>query len=153
MIHQEDLRQSCVSFKFMNPVSGTEWLLEWMNEFLSLQLLRSAFRWARAFFWWWNKFLFSFYSNGRLNSWMKGRKQLGVSGSHCNLSYLGGWDWEDHGLRPDGANISRDPISKINRAKLTRGVAQVVEGLLCKHEVLRSNSSLTKKKKKKALKC
>jgi hypothetical protein len=55
-------------------------------------------------------------------------------------------------LRPDGANISRDPISKINRAKLTRGVAQVVEGLLCKHEVLRSNSSLTKKKKKKSIK-
>jgi hypothetical protein len=35
----------------------------------------------------------------------------------------------------------RDPphISKITRAKWTGGVAQVVELLLCKHEVLSSN--------------
>jgi hypothetical protein len=35
----------------------------------------------------------------------------------CNPSYLGGWDWEDHGSRPAWANISWDPISKITRAK------------------------------------
>jgi hypothetical protein len=41
----------------------------------------------------------------------------------CDPSYLGGRDREDHGLRPAWANSLQDPISKITRAKWTRGVA------------------------------
>jgi hypothetical protein len=37
-------------------------------------------------------------------------------------------------------------ISKTTRAKWTGGVAQVVEGLLCKHKALSSNPSPTKNK-------
>jgi hypothetical protein len=44
--------------------------------------------------------------------------------------------------------VLRDPISKITRAKWTRGVAQVVEWLFCKHEALGSNLNPMKKKKK-----
>jgi hypothetical protein len=63
----------------------------------------------------------------------------------CNPSYLGGWDWEDRGSRPAPANNLRDPpIFKITTAKWTRGVAQVVESLLCTYEALSSNSSPTK---------
>jgi hypothetical protein len=56
---------------------------------------------------------------------------------------------EDHSSRPAQANSLGDetPISKITRAKWTGSVAQVVEKLLCKHEALSSNSSLTKKLK------
>jgi hypothetical protein len=57
-------------------------------------------------------------------------------------------DLEDQGSRPAQANSSRDPISKIIRPKYTRGVAQAVEHLVCKHEVLNSNSIPPKKKKK-----
>jgi hypothetical protein len=38
----------------------------------------------------------------------------------CNPSYLGGWDWEDRGLRPTWANSLWYPISKITRAKMYR---------------------------------
>jgi hypothetical protein len=41
------------------------------------------------------------------------------------------------------------PISKITRTKWTGGVAQTIEGLLCKYEVLGSNPNPTKKRKKK----
>jgi hypothetical protein len=51
-------------------------------------------------------------------------------------------------LRPAQANSLQDPISKITREKWTGGVAQAVECLLCKREVLSSNPSLAKKKKK-----
>jgi hypothetical protein len=44
---------------------------------------------------------------------------------------------------------SQDPISKITRVKWTGGVAQVIEHLLCKCKVLRSNSSPFKKKDRK----
>jgi hypothetical protein len=47
----------------------------------------------------------------------------------CNPSYLGGWDREDHGLRPAWANSSRDHVSKITTAKWTGGAAQVIEHL------------------------
>jgi hypothetical protein len=40
------------------------------------------------------------------------------------------------------------PVSKITTAKWTQGVAQEIENLLCKHQVLSSNSSHKKKKKK-----
>jgi hypothetical protein len=43
---------------------------------------------------------------------------------------------------------SRDPISKITRAKWTEGGAQVVLCLLCKCEALSSNPSPTKKENK-----
>jgi hypothetical protein len=39
------------------------------------------------------------------------------------------------------------PISKITKAKWTGGVAQAVDGLLCKLKALSSNSGNTKKKK------
>jgi hypothetical protein len=52
-------------------------------------------------------------------------------------------------LRPAQANSSRDPISKITRAKWTGGTAQVVENLLCKNEALSSTLMPSKKKKKK----
>jgi hypothetical protein len=52
-------------------------------------------------------------------------------------------------LRPDRTNSSRDhPLSKITRAKWTDSVAQVVESLLCKLEVLSAKPSPIKKKKK-----
>jgi hypothetical protein len=38
--------------------------------------------------------------------------------------------------RPARAKSSQDPISKITRAKWTRGMAQAVEHLLCKPEAL-----------------
>jgi hypothetical protein len=44
--------------------------------------------------------------------------------------------------------VSKDPLSKITRAKWTEGVAQ---HLLCKFEALSPNPSLTKKKKKKKI--
>jgi hypothetical protein len=44
--------------------------------------------------------------------------------------------------------VPETPISKITRAKWTRGVAQVAEDLLSKCEVLSSNPSPKKKKKK-----
>jgi hypothetical protein len=61
----------------------------------------------------------------------------------CNPSYLGAWDQEDHGSRTAQANSSQDLISKITRAKWTRGVAQAVEHLLCKNKL----QSHQKKKK------
>jgi hypothetical protein len=52
----------------------------------------------------------------------------------CNPSYLRGLDGEDHSSWPAQANSPRDPISKITKAKLTGGVAQAVESLLCKQK-------------------
>jgi hypothetical protein len=50
---------------------------------------------------------------------------------HCSWSpsYLGGCDRDDLNLRPEQANSSKDPISKITRAKWTAGVAQAVPTL------------------------
>jgi hypothetical protein len=67
---------------------------------------------------------------------------------HVNLAYVGGWDLKDRVLRLAQASSSKDPISKISRAKWTGGVARAVESLLCKHEALSSNSSPTKKNQK-----
>jgi hypothetical protein len=53
------------------------------------------------------------------------------------------------GSNPAWANSSGTPISKITRATWTGGEAQVVESLLCKHQVLSSNPIPIKKKKKK----
>jgi hypothetical protein len=64
----------------------------------------------------------------------------------CNPSYLRGWDQEDHSLRLAWENSLWDPISKVTRARWTRGVAQTVEHLLCNSKTLSSNSSLIKKK-------
>jgi hypothetical protein len=44
--------------------------------------------------------------------------------------------------------VLETPISKITRAKWTRGVAQVVHGLLCKCKALSSNPSPIKKRVK-----
>jgi hypothetical protein len=41
----------------------------------------------------------------------------------------------------------QDPISKLTRAKRVGGVAQVVECLSSKHEILSSHPTTTKKKK------
>jgi hypothetical protein len=60
-------------------------------------------------------------------------------------SYLGDRDQEDRGLRPAWANSSQDSISKITRAKWTRGVAQATKHLICKCETLSSNPTSTKK--------
>jgi hypothetical protein len=58
----------------------------------------------------------------------------------------------NRGSKPAWANSSRDPISKITRAKEAGGMAQVVEHLLCKHTALGSFSKcfyrMFKKKKK-----
>jgi hypothetical protein len=51
-------------------------------------------------------------------------------------------------LRPVWTYSSRDPISKITGAKLTGGVAQAVQLLLCKCKALSSNTNPTKNKKK-----
>jgi hypothetical protein len=45
--------------------------------------------------------------------------------------------------------VHETPISKITSTKWTGGMAKGIECLLCKHEVLSSNSRATKKKKKK----
>jgi hypothetical protein len=50
-------------------------------------------------------------------------------------------------LRPAQANSSQDLISKITRAKWTRGVAHAVECLLWKFKALNSNPGPTGKKK------
>jgi hypothetical protein len=52
-------------------------------------------------------------------------------------------------LRPTWANSSRDPITKITKAKWTGGAAQAVEYLFNKHTALNSNPSLTTKKERK----
>jgi hypothetical protein len=54
---------------------------------------------------------------------------------------------EDHSSRPNRANSSGDPISKITRAKCTGDVAQALEHLLCKHKALNSNPRPQKKKR------
>jgi hypothetical protein len=72
-------------------------------------------------------------------------KSKDTRGSH--LSYLlGRLRLEDQGSKPAQANSSQDSISKITRAKWTRGVAQAIE--LCKHEAMSSNPSPTKTKQK-----
>jgi hypothetical protein len=38
----------------------------------------------------------------------------------CNPSYLGGWDWDNYGLRLAWANVSWDSISKLTRTKWSR---------------------------------
>jgi hypothetical protein len=45
----------------------------------------------------------------------------------CNLSYSGGRDQEDHGLKPDQANNLQDPISKNPSQKRADEVAQGVD--------------------------
>jgi hypothetical protein len=52
----------------------------------------------------------------------------------CKPNYLRGWDQEACSSRPDWANSSQDPISKLTREKWTGGVAQAVEHLLCKYK-------------------
>jgi hypothetical protein len=47
-----------------------------------------------------------------------------------------------------GQRVSKTSSPKITRAKWSRGMAQVVECLLCKCEALSSNLKPTKKKKK-----
>jgi hypothetical protein len=66
-----------------------------------------------------------------------------------NPSYLGGKDQEDCSSRPTRANSCPDPISKILNTKRVGGVAQVVECLLSKHEIVSSNPSTTKNKQTK----
>jgi hypothetical protein len=77
---------------------------------------------------------------------VNGKTRLSAHGS-C-LQSLGGRNQDDHDLWPAWENDSQDPISKSTRAKWTRGMTQVVEHLLCKPEVLSSNSSPTKKNMK-----
>jgi hypothetical protein len=43
-----------------------------------------------------------------------------------NPSYLGGWDGEDHGLRPAWADTSQDPHLQNNQSENGQSVAQVV---------------------------
>jgi hypothetical protein len=53
-------------------------------------------------------------------------------GSDLDFIYLGIWDQEDHGPRQVQTNSSRDPISKIIRAKWTGGVALQQDTLFTK---------------------
>jgi hypothetical protein len=53
-----------------------------------------------------------------------------------NPSYLGDWELENWGSRPAQESSLQDPISKIITAKWTGGVAQKVDHLLCKNEIL-----------------
>jgi hypothetical protein len=64
----------------------------------------------------------------------------------CNPSYLGGWDWENWDSRPVQVDSSWNPISKITKAKSTRGVAQVVS-----MKTWIQNLNPTPKKKKKRI--
>jgi hypothetical protein len=60
---------------------------------------------------------------------------------------LGRLSSEDYSSRPEQANSSQDPVSKITGAKWIEGKAQAVKYLLCKHKALNSKPSLTKKTK------
>jgi hypothetical protein len=51
-----------------------------------------------------------------------------------------------------GQIVRETPISKITRAKRTRGMAQVIEYLLYKYEALSSNPSPSKKKEESIIK-
>jgi hypothetical protein len=52
----------------------------------------------------------SLYGNLELNwFWLRLHISSVPVACTCDLSYLGGWDWEDHDLRPAWANCSRDP--------------------------------------------
>jgi hypothetical protein len=53
-----------------------------------------------------------------------------------------------HGSKSAQGNSSRDPISKNPSQKRAIGVVQVIEHLPSKHEMLCSNPSAAKKKKK-----
>jgi hypothetical protein len=66
----------------------------------------------------------------------------------CNLSYSGGRDQEDHGLKPARTNSSQETISIIPNPKRAGRVAQVIEHPPRKPEALNSNASIAKKKKK-----
>jgi hypothetical protein len=90
---------------------------------------------------------------------LKNQMHLGMVAHTCNPSCLGSWNQEDCTSRPAQAKGSHEPfilfyfilfwlISKITRAKLTRGATQSIEHLLCKSKALSSNPSHTKKKKK-----
>jgi hypothetical protein len=58
----------------------------------------------------------------------------------CNPSYLGDRDQEDYGSKPDWENGLQDPIlNKTNTKSRAGGVAQVIERLPSKYEVLNSN--------------
>jgi hypothetical protein len=64
---------------------------------------------------------------------------------------LANWDAEMGRIEVQGQHwqtIHETPISKITRAKWTRGVAQAKKHQLCKCKALSSNPSSTKKKKK-----
>jgi hypothetical protein len=50
-------------------------------------------------------------------------------------------------------SLQRIHLSKITEARWTRSVVQAVQCLLCKHKVLRSNPSPTKKTNKKTKTC
>jgi hypothetical protein len=79
---------------------------------------------------------------------LKNKKIGRASVAHpCNLSYLGGWAWEDWGWKPALATSVRDPVSKITRAKWTGGVAQAIQHLLCKCKTPSSNPGPPNKKK------
>jgi hypothetical protein len=68
---------------------------------------------------------------------------MGTPVSHtCNPNYSGGRDQKHHGPKP--AQRVCETLSPPNRAD---GVAEVVEHLPSKYEVLCSNPSTTKKKK------
>jgi hypothetical protein len=65
----------------------------------------------------------------------------------CNQRLRLGESW----FETSRTNSSWDPRSKITRAKWIGSMNQAVESLLCKHEALSSNPSLTKKEKKRKI--
>jgi hypothetical protein len=65
-----------------------------------------------------------------------------------NPTYPEGRDQKVHCLKPAWENSLWEPFSKKPTQKRTGGVAQVIENLPSKHEVLRANPSITKKKKR-----
>jgi hypothetical protein len=64
-----------------------------------------------------------------------------------NPSYSGNREQEDYSSKPSQANKLQDPILKKNNTKRAGTVAQVVEHLPSKCEVLSSYSNVAKKKK------
>jgi hypothetical protein len=87
----------------------------------------------------------SFFSLSQNSSSLKSKPSQALVAHAYNPSYLGGWDWEDCGLRPLKENSSQDPVSKVTRVKWTGGMAQGVQHVFCKHGTLSSNPSPTKK--------
>jgi hypothetical protein len=79
---------------------------------------------------------------------LKRDNELGMVANIYNPSYLGGWDQEDHGMRPARQIVWETPMSKMEQ-KWIGGMAQAAECLPSKYGPLSSKPILPKQNKTK----